>query len=74
MKQAELTDLAIRKTKENIVQLLGIGMVNSDANIKEVYGGEMGLLAIIKGYMTLLEDMQGFKVRTEKQEINNGLE
>ena len=72
MKQAELTDLAIRKTKENIVQLLGIGMANSDANIKEVYGGEMGLLSIIKGYMTVLEDLQGFKLR--EQEINNGLE
>ena len=72
MKQTELTDLAIRKTKENIVQLLEIGMVNSDANIKEVYGGEMGLLAIIKGYMTVLEDLQGFKLK--EQEINNGLE
>ena len=37
-------------------------------------GGERGLLELIKGYFTLLEDMQGFKVRTEKQEINNGLE
>lgn len=72
MKQTELTDLAIGKTKENIVQLLEIGMVNSDANIKEVYGGEMGLLAIIKGYMTVLEDLQGFKLK--EQEIENGLE
>lgn len=72
MKQAELTDLAIRKTKENIVQLLGIGMVNSDANIKEVYDGEMGLLALIKGYMTVLEDLQGFKARELGE--HNGLE
>lgn len=64
----------ISLTKDNINQLLWIGINNNDENIKNIYGGERGLLELIKGYFTLLEDMQDFKIRTEKQEINNGLE
>ena len=42
-----------------------IGLNNSDANIKEVYGGEVGLLNLIRGYSCLLEDLQAFKEREE---------
>ena len=61
-------DRMIDFTKDNINQLLWIGIHNNDENIKEVYGGERGLLELIKGYFTLLEDMQGFKFRIEKYE------
>ena len=55
----------IHLTKRNIQQLLFIGLNNSDANIKEVYGGEVGLLNLIRGYFCLLEDLQAFKEREE---------
>lgn len=59
-------DTLIYLTKRNIYQLLYIGINNSDANIKAVYGGESGLLSLIKGYYGLLEDLQDFKEREEK--------
>ena len=58
-------DQLIYFTKRNIHQLLYVGIYNSDANIKEVYGGEVGLLNLIRGYFCLLEDLQSFKEREE---------
>ena len=63
MSELNKLDRMIDLTKDNINQLLWIGIHNNDENIKEVYGGERGLLELIKGYFTLLEDMQGFKSR-----------
>lgn len=68
MSELNKLDRMIDLTKDNINQLLWIGIHNNDENIKEVYGGERGLLELIKGYFTLLEDMQGFKFRIEKYE------
>ena len=62
------TEQLIDKTKQNIYQLLTIGLYNSDVNIKEVYGGEGGLLNLIRGYFCLLEDVQAFKVREEAEQ------
>ena len=59
-------DTLIYLTKRNIYQLLYIGINNSDANIKAVYGGESGLLSLIKGYYGLLEDLQDLKEREER--------
>ena len=59
-------DELIYLTKRNIYQLLYIGLNNSDSNIKAVYGGESGLLSLIKGYYGLLEDLQDFKEREER--------
>jgi hypothetical protein len=68
MSELNKLDRMIDLTKDNINQLLWIGIHNNDENIKEVYGGERCLLELIKGYFTLLEDMQGFKFRIEKYE------
>ena len=46
-------DTMIYHTMLNIDQLLIIGVNNSDDNIKEVYGGEQGLLRLIQGYFEL---------------------
>ena len=64
MEEAKVTtEQLIGKTKQNIYQLLSIGLYNSDENIKEIYGGEGGLLNLIRGYFCLLEDIQAFKTR-----------
>ena len=68
MSELNKLDRMISLTKDNINQLLWIGIHNNDENIKEVYGGERGLLELIKGYFTLLEYMQGLKFRIEKYE------
>ena len=61
------TEMIIQKTKKNIHQLLIVGIYNTDESIKRVYGGEGGLLNLIKGYFCLLEDLQAFKNREEKE-------
>ena len=63
-------DALIYFTKRNIFQLLYIGIYNPDENIKTVYGGESGLLSLIKGYYGLLEDLQDFKEREERYYAN----
>ena len=62
------TDVLIDKAKQNINQLLYIGLHNTDENIKNVYGGEHGLLKLIQGYMCLLEDLHGFKAKEEAEQ------
>lgn len=42
--------------KANIIQLLEIGLHNSDENIKEVYGGEQGLVNLLDRYFHLLDE------------------
>ena len=64
-KKAKQTEQLIELTKDNISQLLLIGMCNSDERIKQTYGGERELLQLIKGYFCLLEDLQAFKKREE---------
>ena len=49
-------DTMIYHTMLNIDQLLIICVNNSDDNIKEVYGGEQGLLSMIQGYFELYKD------------------
>lgn len=68
MSELNKLDRMIDLTKDNINQLLWIGIHNNDENIKEVYSGERGLLELIKGYFILLEDMQSLKFRIEKYE------
>lgn len=67
------TYMLIQRTKENIYQLLSIGLHNTDENIKEVYGGEAGLLNLIRGYFCLLEDLQAFRYReiAENKELGS---
>ena len=43
MSELNKLDRMIDLTKENINQLLWIGINNNDENIKNVYGGERGL-------------------------------
>ena len=54
-------DSMIYHTMLNIDQLLVIGVNNSDDNIKEVYGGEHGLLRLIQGYFELYKELQKCK-------------
>ena len=61
------TEMIIQETKKNIYQLLIVGLYNSDGNIKNVYGGESGLLNLIRGYFCLLEDLQAFNNRESKE-------
>ena len=64
------TEQLIDNTKKNIYQLLSVGLYNSDENIKEIYGGEGGLLNLIRGYFCLLEDLQAFKAREEAERVS----
>ena len=64
------TERLIEQTKNNMFQLLSIGLHNSDENIRTVYGGEAGLLNLIRGYFGLLEDLQAFKYREEEERKN----
>ena len=58
-------DTMIYHTMLNIDQLLIIGVNNSDDNIKEVYGGEHGLLRLIQGYFELYKELNKCKEREE---------
>ena len=58
-------DTMIYYTMLNIDQLLIIGVNNSDDNIKEVYGGEQGLLRLIQGYFELYKELKKYKEREE---------
>lgn len=61
------TEIIVDKVKDNIIQLLQIGLYNTDENIKEVYGGEQGLLNLINGYWRLLDEFN-LLMRYEKNE------
>lgn len=58
-------DTMIYHTILNIDQLLVIGVNNSDDNIKEVYGGEWGLLRLIQGYFELYKELKKYKESEE---------
>ena len=58
-------DTMIYHTMLNIDQLLIIGVNNSDDNIKEVYGGEQGLLRLIQGYFELYKELKKCKESEE---------
>ena len=60
------TKMLIDEVKRNMFQLLNIGIFNTDENIKQVYGGERGLLELLKGYQCLLEDLIGLYEREQK--------
>lgn len=60
------TGMLIEKVKENMYQLLVIGILNSDEAIKQTYGGERGLLELLKGYQCMLEDLTGLQEREQK--------
>ena len=62
------TRMLINRTKENINQLLVIGMVNSDKDIMATFGGERHLLELIKGYFCLLEDLTALWERENKND------
>lgn len=54
------TRILINEAKRNMLQLLNIGIYNTDENIKQVYGGERGLLDLLRGYLCLIEDLSAF--------------
>ena len=43
--------------KLNIKELLQIGYADTDKHIEEHYGGELGLLTVIDGYLRVLEKL-----------------
>ena len=43
--------------KLNIKELLQIAYADTDRHIEEHYGGEQGLLAVIEGYIHLIEEL-----------------
>lgn len=57
------TKMLIHEVKRNMFQLLQVGIFNTDENIKQVYGGERGLLELLKGYQCILEDLIGLRER-----------
>ena len=60
------TRMLIDEVKRNMFQLLHIGIFNTDENIKQVYGGERGLLELLKGYQCMLEDLTALLEREQK--------
>lgn len=43
--------------KANIRQLLTIGIADSDEHIDRHFGGEMGLIEVVQGYIDLTENL-----------------
>ena len=60
----EQTQRMIELTKENICQLLYIGIHNSDEHIDRHFGGEKELMDLIQRYAILLGDL----IRLKKKE------
>lgn len=58
------TQRLIELTKENIGQLLWIGIHNTDAHIESHFGGEKELMDLIQRYAILLGDL----IRLKKEE------
>ncbi len=44
-------------SKANIRQLLTIGIADSDEHIEKHFGGEMGLIEVIQGYIKLTDSL-----------------
>ena len=61
----EQTQQMIELTKENICQLLFIGIHNTDEHIDRHFGGEKELIDLIQRYAILLGDL----IRLKKIEI-----
>lgn len=60
----EQTQRMIELTKENICQLLYIGIHNTDEHIERHFGGEKELMGLIQRYAILLGDL----IRLKKME------
>ena len=60
-KDKEQTQRMIELTKENICQLLYIGLHNTDEYIDRHFGGEKELMDLIQRYSILLGDLIGLK-------------
>ena len=63
-KDKEQTQRMIELTKENICQLLYIGLHNTDEHIDMHFGGEKALMDLIQRYSILLGDL----IRLKKME------
>ena len=63
-KGKEQTQRMIELTKENICQLLYIGLYNTDEHIDRHFGGEKELMDLIQRYSILLGDL----IRLKKME------
>lgn len=59
------TDMCIELARANLFQLLWIGLNNSDENIKDVYGGEKGLIELCYKYFNLMDDLTVHRNREE---------
>lgn len=60
------TEMCIQMARANLFQLLRIGIVNSDENIKDVYGGEEGLANLCYKYFNLMDDLTLYRNREEQ--------
>ena len=63
-KDKEQTQRMVELTKENICQLLYIGLHNTDEHIDRHFGGEKELMDLIQRYSILLGDL----IRLKKME------
>ena len=64
MRLEEQTQRMIELTKDNICQLLYIGIHNTDEHIEKHFGGEKELMDLIQRYAILLGDL----IRLKKKE------
>ena len=62
--EKEQTQRMIKLTKDNICQLLYIGIHNTDEHIEKHFGGEKELMDLIQRYAILLGDL----IRLKKME------
>lgn len=57
--------------KLNIKELLQIGFADSDKHIGEHYGGEIGLLNVIDGYVQTLENLIELEIKENHENTNH---
>ena len=58
MKYSTDKNIQIELVKQNITQLLVIGVYNTDEHIEKHFGGEKQLLEVINGYLDLLDRLE----------------
>lgn len=58
MKYSTDKNIQIELVKQNITQLLVIGVYNTDEQIEKHFGGEKQLLEVINGYLDLLDRLE----------------
>ena len=62
------TDDLINYAKQNVAQLLLIGVHDIAAHIENHFGGEIGLVAVTNDYLSLVERLVDLKSKEESEE------